>query len=87
MTKLRTGAVASALIISAPALALETETTPMSFEACLATIRQVSSQLGAVPINIVETDILRVVRFVTSDGSVLVTCSQPDQKMIVTKSD
>jgi hypothetical protein len=76
-----------ALVSSGVAFALETQTKSMSFEACLATIREVSSALETAPINIVETNILRVVRFVTADGSVLVSCSQPDNKMIVMKSD
>lgn len=67
-------------------LALETQTQSMSFEDCLATIRRVSGQFATAPINIVETDILRVVRFPTTDGSVLVSCSRPDRKLIVTKS-
>lgn len=73
-------------LFTGPALA-QTQTQSMSFESCLATIRQVASDLGVAPINIVETNILRVVRFVTADGSVLVSCSRPDNKMIVTKSD
>ena len=75
------------------ALASSTQAAPtsqsvsMSFEACLAKIRSTSSQLGVAPINIAETDDLRMVRYVTSDGSVLITCSRPDGKMVVTKSD
>ena len=53
----------------------QTQTRTMSFEACLETIRKVASDLGVAPINIVETDIARIVRFPTSDGSVVVTCS------------
>ena len=59
----------------------------MSFEKCLQLIRRVSSQLGVAPINIVETRDLRMVRYPTSDGSVLVTCSRADGKMVMTKSD
>ena len=58
----------------------------MQFEACLENIRRVSSQLGVAPINITETGILRIVRFPTDDGAVLVTCSRLDQKMIITRS-
>jgi hypothetical protein len=59
---------------------------PMSFEDCLQAIRQTASQLGIAPLNVVETNILRMVRFCSEDGSVLVTCSEPDQKMVVTRS-
>jgi hypothetical protein len=58
----------------------------MSFEQCLQVIRQTASELGVAPINIVETNILRMVRFCTTDGSVLITCSDPDQKMVLTAS-
>lgn len=64
----------------------ESSSQTMSFEACLQVIRQTASQLGVAPINVVETNILRMVRFCSDDGSVLVTCSQPDQKLVVTRS-
>ena len=80
--------VASALAaLSVSSASAQTQTRSMSFEECLATIRQVASDLAVAPVNIVETNILRIVRFVTSDGSVLVSCSQPDNKMVITKSD
>jgi hypothetical protein len=65
---------------------VESTSKAMSFEACLAAIRQVSGDLGIAPINIVETEILRMVRFPTADGSVLVTCSRPDSKLVITRS-
>ena len=75
------------LLIAMPtAKALETQTQSMSFEACLGVIRNIASQFATAPINIAETNDMRIVRFVTDDGSVLVTCSRPDHKMIVTKS-
>jgi len=44
------------------------------------------SQYGVAPINVVETSDVRIVRFLTSDGSVLISCSRPDRKMVVTIS-
>jgi hypothetical protein len=58
----------------------------MSFDACLATIEQVSTDLGVTPVNVIETTTVRMVRFNTADGSVLVTCSAPDEKMVITRS-
>lgn len=58
----------------------------MSFEDCIRTIQSTASQLGAAPRNIVETTDMRMVRFITNDGSVLVTCSRADRKMVTTKS-
>lgn len=60
---------------------------PMEFDRCLQLIRSTAGKLGVAPINIVETNDLRMVRFVTADGSVLVTCSRPDRKMVLTRSD
>lgn len=58
----------------------------MSFERCIDSIQDVSTELGKAPINIVETNTVRIVRFNTVDGSVLVTCSRPDRKMVITRS-
>mgnify|MGYP006440601379 CR=1 len=58
----------------------------MSFENCLELVRATAQQLDVAPINIVETSDVRIVRFITIDGSVLVTCSRLDRKIIVTKS-
>lgn len=66
--------------------AVESESRSLDFDSCLAVIRQTASELSIAPINIAETNILRVVRFPLPDGSVLITCSKPDRKMIVTKS-
>ena len=58
----------------------------MSFADCGKVIQRTAEQLGTTPINIVETTDLRMVRFPTVDGSVLVTCSRPDEKMVLTVS-
>jgi hypothetical protein len=71
---------------SVAAQVTDTVTQSISFEACLASIQRVAGQHDAPPINIVETSELRMVRFCSADGSVLVTCSRLDQKMVMTKS-
>lgn len=58
----------------------------MAFEDCIRTIQRTAAQLGVAPQNIVETPDVRMVRFNTSDGSVLVTCSRADHKMVTTAS-
>jgi hypothetical protein len=58
----------------------------MSFDRCIDSIETVSTEVGAAPISIVETDAVRIVRLNTVDGSVLVTCSRPDRKMVITRS-
>lgn len=62
----------------------QTTSEPMGFEQCLATIRGAAADLGVAPINVVETRDLRMVRFNTVDGTVLITCSRADQKMAIT---
>jgi hypothetical protein len=88
MDKLLIGLFSVAMIAaSGAAFSAESTTKTMSFEACLEAIRSVASDLGVAPINIVETNDLRMVRFPTADGSVLVTCSRPDRKMVLTISE
>jgi hypothetical protein len=87
MTKLLLGWCFLVLLAAdADAGPVESSSKTMSFDACLETIRSVASDLGVAPINIVETNDMRMVRFPTSDGSVLVTCSRPDRKMVMTIS-
>jgi len=94
---MRPSCVAAALIASVlseqvmlpnPSRAAEvtSETRSISFEECLALIRQMATEFAVAPVNIVETNDLRIVRFLTVDGSVLVTCSRLDQVMVVTMS-
>lgn len=65
---------------------MPTMTKRMSFAECLQTIRGMATDLGVAPTNIVETSELRIVRFNTSDGSVLVTCSAADGKLVAVQS-
>ena len=65
------------------------KTERMSFERCGEVIRKMAEQLAVAPINLVETSVLRMVRFPTNDGSgesILITCSKPDRKLVVSKS-
>jgi hypothetical protein len=80
------GLVTSATLV-VPALAeVESTTSEMSFPACLEVIRRTAQQLGVAPINIAETTDIRIVRFPSVDGSLLVTCSRLDGKLVLTKS-
>ena len=74
------------LVETDPVFAQQSTSKSMSFSNCLKVIRNTSQQLGIAPRNIVETNDLRMVKFVTSNGEVLVTCSRPDQKMVLTIS-
>ena len=81
---MKTFPVLALLFALAPTAAIAQKSTSkaMGFEDCLRTIRGVAADLGVAPINIIETNDVRIVRFLTSDGSVLITCSRPDRKMI-----
>lgn len=74
------------LLFATAALTQESTSRSMPFDQCLLVIQRTATQLRVAPINIVETTQLRIVRFPTADGSVLVTCSKPDQKMVMTVS-
>ena len=73
-------------LIADPVFAQQSTSKSMSFSNCLKVIRDTSQQLGIAPRNNVETNDLRMVKFVTSNGDVLVTCSRPDRKMVLTIS-
>lgn len=87
LRKLTAAACLAASMAATPTLAanIQTETSDMDFDQCLLLVRRMSGQLGK-PTNIVETESMRVVRFPASNGSVLVTCSKLDGKLIVTQS-
>lgn len=53
----------------------------VSFENCLEALRGTSTKLAVAPINIVETTDMRMVKFPTKDGPVIVTCDRARQKM------
>ena len=60
--------------------------TSMDYDLCLKAISLTAANVGVAPINIVETNIVRIVRFPTTEGSIMMTCSRPDQRLVVTTS-
>ena len=65
---------------------MPTTTRTMNFDTCVRQIQAYAGSIGVAPINIVETSDVRIVRFPATDGSVLLTCSRPDRKMILVQS-
>lgn len=67
----------------------QSKSIPMSFDDCQAYQASTVAQLN-VPASdiepIVNSSILTMTRIYTSDGSVLISCSKPDQKMVITMS-
>jgi hypothetical protein len=75
------------MMIPAITVAQQSTTKSMPFSQCLETIKRTAQQLGVTPVIIVNSGIMRMVRMPTDDGSsVLVTCSKPDQTMVMTVS-
>lgn len=69
--------------------AANSESRIMDFDQCKAVQKEMGSTLSGSQykvISIVKTNIASVQRFCVNDGSVLVTCSKPDHKMVVTQS-
>ncbi|UCP00099.1 hypothetical protein LF844_09885 [Metapseudomonas lalkuanensis] len=60
-----------------------------TFEQCEAVKSKVITDLNVPPsqiIPIINTSIMTVTRICTADGSVLISCSREDEKMVVTRS-
>jgi hypothetical protein len=66
--------------------AVESQSFDMSFEQCIDAIQLAARKLARAPVNVVESKGLRIVRFPASDGSILMTCSRMDKKLVVAKS-
>ena len=79
-------AIACGFSAIASAQELKSVSQPMTLETCLELIRRTTLEGGAIPKTIMDTEDIRMVRFITADGSVLVTCSRPDQKVLITQS-
>ena len=69
---------------------VKSESSNMDFSVCIQQqvefSEAISSSGNYKVIPIVDTNILSIVRFCTNDGSVIHTCSAPDNKMVVTMS-
>lgn len=69
--------------------AAESNSVSMSFEKCQAVQAKTIAQLN-VPasdiVHVVNTSTLTITKIYTTDGSILISCSNPDQKMVITKS-
>lgn len=79
-------AVSDDTVHSVSSNGMPTVTKTMDFQVCIQTIQTMAGEMGVAPINIVETPDVRIVRFNTADGSVLVTCSKPDNKLVMVQS-
>ncbi len=62
------------------------ETKVMDFEVCKMFTEKSVRDLGVPYDAVVRTGILWVTKIPVSDGAVLITCSKPDRKMVLTQS-
>ena len=44
---------------------------------------QTAAKYGVEPVPIVRTEIMWMTKFYTQDGEVSITCSKPDQKVVI----
>lgn len=78
--------------LSAPALGDSSVvgTRTMTFDECLDASERTIANLN-VPasqiVPIVNISIVRMTKIITEDGAIIVTCSAPDNKMSIVKSD
>ncbi|PHN32148.1 hypothetical protein AO240_09065 [Pseudomonas sp. ICMP 460] len=80
------GSVCFATVVYADA---QSKSISMSFDECQSYQASTIAKLN-VPASdiepIVNSSVLTITRVYTADGSVLISCSKPDQKMVVTMS-
>ena len=58
----------------------------MSFQNCLTLIDRTAAELGVTPVEIASTSSVKMVKWFTVNGDVLITCSALDDKMVYTFS-
>lgn len=68
---------------------LESTSSTMDFDTCLSAQNQWANEMQSIGIKVVpitQSSVLSVMRFCTSDGTVILTCDKADNKQIITKS-
>lgn len=64
----------------------ETTEKPMTFEVCVATVEQMTAAIteNYPVIRVVNTGVMRTEKLWTNDAAMTVTCSAPDEKLLIT---
>ena len=70
--------------VGAQPLFEEAQSFLITFENCLATIDQYANQIGISPEVVIETADVLMVRFPVRGAKVVVTCSRPNNMMMIT---
>jgi hypothetical protein len=63
----------------------ETRQASMSFEDCVSLVDDVSEELGVAPVSILRTSDMWVMRVDAVDGSLLLSCSRPANRLTLTR--
>lgn len=66
----------------------DTKTKPSTFDACKVSIEAITSQFrDSYPVRtIVDTSLLYTVKIWVNDAAMTVSCSSPDEKMVITQA-
>ncbi len=81
-----------AAMLSLPSMAIasaESKSISMSFEKCQAVQANTIAELNVPPsdiVHLVNTSVMTMTRVYVADGSVIISCSAPDNKMVITRS-
>lgn len=82
--------ITAIMIIIDPSIVIaESTSREMSFDQCLLTKAKTIASLNVDPgriVDIVNTGIVTMTKICTDDGAVIITCSKPDRKMVITTS-
>lgn len=72
------------LVAASAACAQDSKVESVPFEKCKSAIQVTAKNTGITPVTVADTTDENTVRFVASDGSVLVKCSRADNTMTST---
>lgn len=88
MTATRYTAALFVVLAASPALAEQSHSQRIpNSRPCGALIASVSEKIGQAGVNIVEVKGMRILRYCTADGSVLLTCVEGMPYVVATTSD
>jgi hypothetical protein len=63
----------------------EQRTEAMAFATCIALTEEMSKEMGVAPANVLRTQDVWLTRIDAADGSVILTCSRPDNRLTLKK--
>lgn len=64
----------------------ETVVQTISFKGCLNAAQALANQIGVKPAVVIDTKWVKMFRITGSDGTILVTCSGKERKMVISRT-